>query len=116
MQFDFEAQTLCTVAKGKQLNSFPFDEIDAIDSDDGPQFSVTTVSAEEGTLTRHEFEADSLEEKNTIFRLVSLILAQRGAASDTVDALNVESTAMREGLSKVPLPQRWQASPAARRY
>ena len=33
----------------------------------------------------HEFEADSLEEKNTIFRLVNLVLEQKGKGTDDAE-------------------------------
>ena len=77
---------LCTIQNGHRTNPIPFDQIDRVDGDvwysvstcalltleqqDGVGFVISFL----GEVAASEFEADSLEEKNKIFRMLTLII------------------------------------------
>ena len=71
LQLDFQTEVMCNVQRGHRNNQFRFDQIERIESEDGVHF---TIHFEGDARPPYEYEADSLEEKNKIFRLLSLIV------------------------------------------
>ena len=86
LQLDFQARVLCNIANGKRNNQYNFGQIDRVESEDGVEFRVSFAALNGVAKQPHQYEADSLEEKNQIFRLLSLIVQNnRSNVAEAVD-------------------------------
>jgi hypothetical protein len=75
LQLDFQASVFCNIANGKRHHQIPFGSIERIESEDGVEFAISFAATDgEHQHKPHHYEADTLEEKNQIFRLISLIV------------------------------------------
>eukprot|EP00911_Craspedida_sp_UC1_P003024 UC1_evm6s2203 len=70
LQIDFQSKVMCNVNRGQRSHQFQFSDIAQIESADGVGFTIS-FSNERPPV---DYEADTLEEKNRIFRLISLIV------------------------------------------
>jgi hypothetical protein len=90
---DFQNRTCYTINSGKRSNTYQFSQILKVESEDGEQFTLTFVSNDGSTKAPVTYEADSLEEKNQCFRLLSLVVnanrsnlkGSQGVTIDTVE-------------------------------
>ena len=93
LQLDFQARVFCNIANGKRQHQIPFGHIERIESEDGVEFAVSFASADgEQRHKPHYYEADTLEEKNQIFRLISLIVNHN--RTNVADALKVDTATL----------------------
>eukprot|EP00047_Mylnosiga_fluctuans_P024651 m.166145 g.166145 ORF g.166145 m.166145 type:complete len:1343 (+) comp9898_c0_seq4:65-4093(+) len=76
LQLDFSSKIMCNIQRGHRNNQIRFEDIERVESEDGLLFTIHV-----GGEARHtaEYEADSLEEKNKIFRLLSLIVSHNNS-------------------------------------
>lgn len=93
LQLDFQARIFCNIANGKRHHQIPFGHIERIESEDGVEFAISFASSEgEHRHKPHYYEADTLEEKNQIFRLISLIVNHN--RTNVADALDIDTTTL----------------------
>ena len=93
LQLDFQARIFCNIANGKRHHQIPFGHIERIESEDGVEFAISFASSEGDHRHKpHYYEADTLEEKNQIFRLISLIVNHN--RTNVADALHVDAATL----------------------
>eukprot|EP00040_Diaphanoeca_grandis_P033013 m.201182 g.201182 ORF g.201182 m.201182 type:complete len:1357 (+) comp32792_c0_seq1:68-4138(+) len=77
LQLDFQSNIICIVNQGKRSDQHQFSSLSSIESEDGVRFILnfaaeTTNNIEAKPTT--SFKADSLEDKNDIIRLMTIII------------------------------------------
>lgn len=79
LQLDFQTLVMCNVQRGQRNHQYKFSDIARVESADGVGFTIQFV----GDKPDIDYEADTLEEKNRIFRLLSLIVNNNRAEAGT---------------------------------
>ncbi|XP_077982635.1 uncharacterized protein LOC144437552 [Glandiceps talaboti] len=71
LQIDFQGGVLCNIQKGNLNRKFRFSQVERYESDEGTKFCIYFADYHE-----YELEADNLEEKEKILRLLQIIVEQ----------------------------------------
>lgn len=74
LQVDYQNFSICIVNNGKRSEQHTFDSVMHIESEDGVGFTISFAEGDSQNKVNTSFEADSLEEKNQIYRILSHVV------------------------------------------
>eukprot|EP00118_Oscarella_pearsei_P023521 m.282559 g.282559 ORF g.282559 m.282559 type:complete len:1368 (+) comp40658_c0_seq13:550-4653(+) len=80
LQFDFKTRTLLNMARGQINKTFSFADVVRYEGDENERFYIYFANHHE-----YELEADSIEEKNEICKILNRIIDENNAAYDSGD-------------------------------
>ncbi|KJE97247.1 hypothetical protein CAOG_007686 [Capsaspora owczarzaki ATCC 30864] len=86
LQIDFQSRVLCNIKRGNRDKRFEFNQIESCECEDGLRFTINFVNHEPS-----EYDADSIEEKIRISRLINYIVTKTKQSEQTSQGVDLAS-------------------------